>query len=108
MVRSLNGPVLKLTKEEIAKMDPNKPTPPRRFGTDASLDWPEQLETIKRACSKAVTRLAAMLDGAAEGQEIGDIVLALQRTQAIAIKSMGGEGAGEEPTDAELLRHTKK
>lgn len=88
-------------------MDPNKPTPPRRFGTDASLDWPEQLDQIKRACSKAVTRLAAMLDGAAEGQEIGDIVLALQRAQAMALKSTGGEGSGEEPTDQELLRKAK-
>lgn len=102
-----NGPVLKLTKEEIAKMDPNKPTPPRRFGTDASLDWPEQLDQIKRACSKAVTRLSSMLDMAAEGEEISDIVLAMQRCQAMALKSMGGEGDGGEPTDAELLRKTK-
>jgi hypothetical protein len=86
-------------------MQPNKPTPPRRFGTDSSLSWDEQADYIRKASSKAVTRLFAMLDMASDAAEISEIVLALQRAQAMSIKS--GTGSGTEPTDEELVRKAK-
>jgi hypothetical protein len=102
-----NGPVLHLTKEEIASMEPNKPTPPRRFGTDASLDWPEQLDTIRRASSKAVTRLLSMLDGADESS-IAEIVRALAQSHAIVSKALAKDDPGQEPTDEQLMKRVPK
>ena len=104
---SRHGPVLHLTKEEILRMAPNEPTR-RVFGTDASLDWPEQIEFIRRASSKAVTRLYAMLDSAAEGSEVAEIVRALSQAQAMAMKALSRDGEGAEPTDEQLMRKAGK
>lgn len=88
-------------------MRPNEPTR-RVFGTDASLSWDEQVEYIRKASSKAVTRLFAMLDSAAEGSEVAEIVRALSQAQAMAMKALQQSGEGTEPTDEELIRRTKK
>jgi len=88
-------------------MKPNEPTR-RVFGTDASLDWPEQIEFIRKASSKAVTRLFAMLDSAAEGSEVAEIVRALSQAQAMAMKALNRDDPGHEPTDEQLMRKAGK
>lgn len=87
-------------------MEPNKPTR-RVFGVDAGLDWSEQLEQIRRASSKAVTRLLSMLDSAADGSEVAEIVRALSQAQLMAQRATGGDSPGAEPTDAQLIKATK-
>jgi hypothetical protein len=103
-----NGPAIHLTKDEIARMEKNVPTR-RVYGTDASLDWPEQLEQVRKACSKAVTKLNALLDTVADGDEVADIVRALNGLQSMALKATGSAGlGGDEPTDAQLMKVAKK
>jgi hypothetical protein len=102
-----NGPVLVLTRQEIANLEPNKPTK-RVYGTDASLSWEDQVEYIRKASSKAVTRLYAMLDSVAEGAEVAEIVRALSQAQAMAIKALSKDDPGQEPTDEQLMKRVPK
>jgi hypothetical protein len=104
---TVTDPGRKLTRDEIAQMKPNEPTPRRTFGTDASLSWSEQLEHIRKACSKAVTRLSTMLELASEGSEVVEIVRALSQAQSMAMKATGGDGDGKEPTDAQLMKASR-
>lgn len=107
MSSSQNGPVLHLTKEEITRMEKHVPTR-RVFGTDASLDWPEQIEQVRRGCSKAVTKLNVLLDSVSDGAEVADIVRALNSCHQMALRATGGSGDGHEPSDSELLKAVKK
>ena len=89
-------------------MEPNKPTPRRTFGTDASLTWVEQLKHIERASSKAVTSLSKMLDSAGEGSEVAEIVRALSQAQQMCNRALSGSGEEQELTDEQLARAIKK
>jgi hypothetical protein len=89
-------------------MEAHKPTPPRRYGTDSSLDWPEQLETIKRASSKAVTRILSMMETAAEGSEVAELVRALAQSHAIVSKALAKNDPEAEPTDEQLMKRVPK
>jgi hypothetical protein len=103
-----NSPVTVLSKDEIKDMKPNVPTR-RVYGTDASLDWPQQLEQIRKACSKAVTRLYALLDSVSAGAEVADIVRALSNAQSMALKATGHSGGGDEPpSDSQVIKAAKQ
>ena len=100
-----HGPVTVLTKEEISRMEPNKPTK-RVYGTDASLPYQQQLDLVEKANSKLVTRLYSQIE-AADMSELAELSQVLTRAQAIAMKGIG-DSEGPEPTEEQLSRAIKK
>jgi hypothetical protein len=103
----MNGPVTRLTREQISAMEPNKPTPRKVYGTDASLPYQQQLDYVEKANSKLVTRLYSQIDSA-DMSELAELSQVLTRAQAIAMKGIGGTDQAQELTDEQLARAIKK
>lgn len=116
ITRRASGPVITLTPEQIAAMDPSKPTdtkpPPIDYGKEqlearAKLSFPEQAEAIRRANSILTSDVLLAIE---KGSRDPDTIALHKHCASVAKSFMAEErqgGDGRDPsqmTDAEIAK----